>query len=469
MVLPQVALPSFPQGVSNPPASGKLVSPDLVFKELFDATVSTPVMASLPGQEATPGASKEIAAKTARKSGNGCDGQDPGSASTTDFTANYPDHNAELNLLSFLPSMIPMDHSSAPTADTQKEASGSTQLDEAVPSPSIGSNAIPQLPDPVKWSSDRLLKLQMFTSTRWELSYAPAVSSDFQLQVPPQSLGAKLDPTQAPQNGTEPLEATLSATATESTGQQTAGTSVSSGATTSNDQPVFTLRISPNSVQAAADEQDGSPTATPVTAATSTPQQSASPDSSDTTSNGKLADDHADEKQAITAVFDAAVPVNAATVSEKPVENPAPHPITEPINQEHATSTANAAPAADVRLQLRGDADQRIDVRVVQQPDGVRVTVRSNDALLTQSLQDRIPELTTRLEQHHFQTEIQTPGQTNAGHFNHQNSDANPWRDASNRNQNGAGQGRSGDKEKQKQKTSDEQATDFSSLLESRR
>ncbi len=88
------------------------------------------------------------------------------------------------------------------------------------------------------------------------------------------------------------------------------------------------------------------------------------------------------------------------------------------VESSAATSGAQADSAADasrneavrnVRLQVEGENNQRVDVRLTDQGGELRVNVRSADATLTQAMQDHMPDLTNRLQQQHFRTEVWLP------------------------------------------------------------
>ncbi|MGH9582336.1 MAG: hypothetical protein ACRD4O_05320, partial [Bryobacteraceae bacterium] len=65
-----------------------------------------------------------------------------------------------------------------------------------------------------------------------------------------------------------------------------------------------------------------------------------------------------------------------------------------------------------LRVQFTGDNNQRVDVRLGDAGGALRVSVRSTDAALTQTLQDHLPELTARLGEQQFHTEVWMPPQT---------------------------------------------------------
>jgi hypothetical protein len=70
---------------------------------------------------------------------------------------------------------------------------------------------------------------------------------------------------------------------------------------------------------------------------------------------------------------------------------------------------ANASAVRDVRLQVAGSDNQRVDVRVMDRGGELRVSVRADDPSLVRSLQDNVAELSNRLDQAHFRSEVWTP------------------------------------------------------------
>jgi len=70
---------------------------------------------------------------------------------------------------------------------------------------------------------------------------------------------------------------------------------------------------------------------------------------------------------------------------------------------------ANSAQVRDVRMQVTGSENQRVDVRVLDRGGELRVSVRADDPSLVRSLQDNMADLSTRLDQAHFRSEIWTP------------------------------------------------------------
>lgn len=70
---------------------------------------------------------------------------------------------------------------------------------------------------------------------------------------------------------------------------------------------------------------------------------------------------------------------------------------------------ANTTAVRDVRLQVTGADSQRVDVRVMDRGGELRVSVRADDPSLVRSLQDNVADLSTRLDQAHFRSELWTP------------------------------------------------------------
>jgi len=101
----------------------------------------------------------------------------------------------------------------------------------------------------------------------------------------------------------------------------------------------------------------------------------------------------------------------------RPDSSRAPQPAAEPRAAEPgaaemdppAAQSANHAQVRDVRMQLTGSENQRVDVRVLDRGGELRVSVRADDPSLVRSLQDNMADLSTRLDQAHFRPEIWAP------------------------------------------------------------
>lgn len=66
-------------------------------------------------------------------------------------------------------------------------------------------------------------------------------------------------------------------------------------------------------------------------------------------------------------------------------------------------------PVKNVRLQLAGDNNQRVDIRLVDVGGEMRVSVRAGDSKLAQTLQEHIPDLSNRLNQQSVRAEVWSP------------------------------------------------------------
>jgi hypothetical protein len=108
-------------------------------------------------------------------------------------------------------------------------------------------------------------------------------------------------------------------------------------------------------------------------------------------------------------------------------------------------AAANATAVRDVRLQVAGADNQRVDVRVMDRGGELRVSVRADDPSLVQSLQDNVADLSTRLDQAHFRSEVWAPrteaiAQTDSASTNGRtfsNGDGTFGRDGQGQQQNG--------------------------------
>lgn len=76
---------------------------------------------------------------------------------------------------------------------------------------------------------------------------------------------------------------------------------------------------------------------------------------------------------------------------------------------EPEPASVTAPPAKYVSVRLAGDGTQRVDFRVIERDGIMSVSVKSADQALNRTLQEHMPELTTRLESEHFRTEVWVP------------------------------------------------------------
>ncbi len=142
---------------------------------------------------------------------------------------------------------------------------------------------------------------------------------------------------------------------------------------------------------------------------------------------------------------------------------------TEYVEHDQPAPTHSSGTISDIRVQLNGDANQHVSLRLVQQGDGLRVIVRSNDPVLTQTLQERVPELTTRLDQHQYQTEVVLPDSSNGQHFASADGRPNAHDNGLARHSGSSSQQNSQGKQNQQQKRQVWEQLNFSTLLATRR
>jgi hypothetical protein len=76
---------------------------------------------------------------------------------------------------------------------------------------------------------------------------------------------------------------------------------------------------------------------------------------------------------------------------------------------EPKQDATTAEPVRNVHMQVIGDNNNRVDVQLMDRGGTLHVSVKSGDVNLAQNLQDHMPELTSRLEQQRFQTEVWMP------------------------------------------------------------
>ena len=169
-------------------------------------------------------------------------------------------------------------------------------------------------------------------------------------------------------------------------------------------------------------------------------------------------------KEQLPALVDEGATTASVIATAPQLQSTEPRTATEYVHSDQSPAGHSGTPVTDIRLQLDGSANQQVNVRLVQQGDSLRVMVRSNDPALAQNLQDRVPELTSRLEQHHYQTELSLPNRTESGSPTQSNTSSNSQQDLSGRGHGSAGQGNSQSKQQQ-QRRQTWQDEAFASLL----
>jgi len=115
-----------------------------------------------------------------------------------------------------------------------------------------------------------------------------------------------------------------------------------------------------------------------------------------------------------------------------------------------------------VQMQLGGDGQSRVDVRLVEHAGGLSVSVRASDSVLARGLQENLPDLSARLAAEKYQTHTFLPTNENSNggstsssseqssdQSNEQSGSQTSWRggDGGSRQQNG----QSGGEQRQKQ------------------
>lgn len=88
----------------------------------------------------------------------------------------------------------------------------------------------------------------------------------------------------------------------------------------------------------------------------------------------------------------------------------APPPEIDDRLHEYSTETVR-----NVQMQVVGEDKTRVDIRLMDRAGELRVSVKSLDSSLNQTLQDKMPELTNRLEAAQYQTEVWLPGSSSRG------------------------------------------------------
>jgi hypothetical protein len=80
-----------------------------------------------------------------------------------------------------------------------------------------------------------------------------------------------------------------------------------------------------------------------------------------------------------------------------------------PAQTEPSTPTAHTPAVNDIKLQVAGEGDQRVEVRVTERAGDVYVAVRTPDTRLAGDLRQDLPTLATRLEQTGFHATTWSP------------------------------------------------------------
>lgn len=420
---------------------------DSLFQNLLEATVAglsgdistTSTTTDSTLNASTVGSAPKAGASTTRKPGPSDDAQNQQIASVVPL--NVPDQSVNplfLGLFGITPvPLLLTDHSGAQAAAGTNSVVATDQLPAAAP------NAMQTI---VNASVPKNEAAAMTSQTAALASTAASTQPVFTLTIRPES------DQQAP--AAEPSTQSVKPGSPEPAPETPAVTSVS------DTTPQATISVPATPTNASSNTTPAS-----VAAPTTAPTTSVKIDPSESNSNNKSSDDQTGDRQLISPLVEPTTPPPTAG-SETRFEVPQARPVTEYAASEQTASTHSSSPVTDIRLQVEGSANQHVNVRVVQEADGLRVSVRSNDPVLTQSLQERVPELTTRLEQHHYQAEVQLPERSESSHFAPANSGTNLQQDSSNRQHGSAGQGSSQHKQnqQQRQQTWDEEEN-FSSLL----
>ena len=141
------------------------------------------------------------------------------------------------------------------------------------------------------------------------------------------------------------------------------------------------------------------------------------------------------ERHASETVQASAQVVDSGTHTQSDSGNRSSAPAAQPAKAtefQAELENATTEPVRGAHVQVAGENNERIDVRLFERNGALSVTVRSSDPGLTQALQDRVPELTSRLSSDHFRTEVWTPN------FTHPSQPSNFREGNSQRNGSGA-------------------------------
>jgi hypothetical protein len=192
----------------------------------------------------------------------------------------------------------------------------------------------------------------------------------------------------------------------------------------------FTMLVSPENQSQAADKSSAAPDASdPTAGATSFQQPTVTTATELAQLSANLNGEHRSETQG-NSLESAPVLVeggNNANDRSARTQEPSAPAATE-LNTD--SDEASKGVVRNVQIKLQTENNQRVDVRLTDLGGTLRVSVRAGDQNLANSLQSHMPELTDRLDQQHFRTEVWMPrteaaetGQSNTQNFNSRNGD----------------------------------------------
>jgi hypothetical protein len=117
-----------------------------------------------------------------------------------------------------------------------------------------------------------------------------------------------------------------------------------------------------------------------------------------------------DALQPFAASFpDASMGAALRPAADQPASFPSGGAASSVASEPPATPAIPSDPLRGVRVQLSGDGNQRVDLTLIERGGTLGVSVRSADGNLTRALQDHLPELSARLSEQRYQTEVWTP------------------------------------------------------------
>jgi hypothetical protein len=109
-----------------------------------------------------------------------------------------------------------------------------------------------------------------------------------------------------------------------------------------------------------------------------------------------------------------ASPTPAATLDGQAGSAEAAATTTEAGEIEADDSSGAPQPVHTVQVQLAGEGEGRVDLRLVEHAGGLSVSVRASDSALTRGLQENLPELSARLAAEKYQTQTFLPSANEA-------------------------------------------------------
>jgi hypothetical protein len=218
---------------------------------------------------------------------------------------------------------------------------------------------------------------------------------------------------------TTPAKKTPSAVGSQVNGMQEAAINALGG-TKEVSGAAFVMHITPGSNQDTGGQNSGSNGDQSAAAPTSTSNNPppADPSLSDVLTSDAIppeANSQNSNTAALVAVPMSPSPTVWTSATPAPGSDQTSHSGTTPASvmdvNEISAENSESAPQTvrTIQVQLTGEGDGRVDLRLVEHAGGLSVSVRTSDDALTKGLQENLPELSARLAAEKYQTHTFVP------------------------------------------------------------